>query len=85
MADDSALVEAEELPDTTYDLRRQINNESLHKELQRPSSLNLENNLDILSPSPENIRDLIVAVFVVHFDTRKGRISCLIKLILRQL
>ncbi|KXJ13053.1 protein LCHN [Exaiptasia diaphana] len=74
MADDAALVEAEELPDTSYDLREQINNDSLHKELQRPSSLNLENNADIISPSSENIRDLIVAVFVVHFDTRKGNI-----------
>lgn len=72
MADDSALVEAEELPDTTYDLRGHVNHDSLHKELQRPSSLPIENNFDIISPSPENVRDLIVAVFVVHFDTRKG-------------
>lgn len=74
MADDSALVDAEELPDTTYDPRGQVNHDSLHKELQRPSSLSIENNQDIISPSLENVRDLIVAVFVVHFDTRKGEL-----------
>ncbi|KAK3733984.1 hypothetical protein QZH41_009839, partial [Actinostola sp. cb2023] len=74
MADDSPLVEAEELPVTTYDPRGQVNQESLHQELQRPSSLTLENGEDLFSQSPNNVLDLIAAVFVVHFDTRKGNI-----------
>jgi hypothetical protein len=72
MADDSALVEAEEIPDVSYDPRGYIQPESLQQELQRPSSLPLQDDVEIFSQRPNTLPDLIVAVFVVHFDTRKG-------------
>lgn len=73
MADDSALVEAEELPDVSYDPRGYIQQDSLQHELERPSNLSLPDDVEIFAPRPNTVPDLIVAVFVVHFDTRKGK------------
>ncbi|XP_031560300.1 DENN domain-containing protein 11-like [Actinia tenebrosa] len=74
MADDSALVEAEELPDVSYDPRGHIHQSSLQREIERPSNISLPDDVEIFAPKPNTVPDLIVAVFVVHFDTRKGNI-----------
>ncbi|EDO30639.1 predicted protein [Nematostella vectensis] len=74
MADDAPLVDSEETPDFSYDPRGLAPRYSFEKQPPRPSSLPVENGGNIFSPRQETLPDLIAAVFIVHFDTRKGNI-----------
>lgn len=75
MADDSRLVEFEEVPDVSYDPRQHIPCFPLKDE-----SVTTSGNFSLLPETGEisrepdaSVPDLIIAVFVVQFDTRRGR------------
>ena len=80
MADDSRLVEFEEVPDVSYDPRQHIPCFPLKDE-----SVTTGGNFSLLPETGEipketdaSVPDLIIAVFVVQFDTRRGRsLACL--------
>ena len=76
MADDSCLVDFEEIPDVSYDPRQSIG--SLPLEVGGVASNGnpffIEKEL-IPSETGKAIPELIIAVFVVQFDTRRGDVS----------
>ena len=80
MADDeSCLVEFEEVPDLSHDPRLNIPCVPLKDE-----SVASGGNFSLLPESSEisreqetSVPDLITAVFVVQFDTRRGLVLCL--------
>ena len=70
MADDIPFVDQEELPDINYDPRGEINNFN-HKNLV--AGLGIRPVVVPEGSSHQTVpQELILAVFVVHFDTRKG-------------
>ena len=74
MADDDYLVDFEEIPDTSYDLRQGLPSLPLTDD-HLTSGGNFSLLHDTRGNSSEQERpvpDLIVAVFVVQFDTRRG-------------
>lgn len=80
MADDLRFVEFEEVPDVSYDPRQHITCLPLKDEpvtTEGNFSL-LPETVDISREPDASVPDLIIAVFVVQFDTRRGRsLACL--------
>lgn len=69
MADDACLVDFEEVPGVSYDPRQNI----------PPLPITADENFSLLhdtggisTGSERSVPDLIVAVFIVQFDTRRG-------------
>lgn len=83
MADDARLVDFEEVPDVSYDPRQNVPSLAL-KDEQVTSGGNfslLPDTGEVSSGQGASVPDLIVAVFVVQFDTRRGWSFCLILVI----
>ena len=75
MAADACLVDFEELPDVSYDPKQNIPSLPLNDE-QVTSVGNfslLQDSRGISNGQETSVPELIVAVFVVQFDTRRGR------------
>lgn len=75
MADDACLVDFEEVPDTSYDPRHDFPSLPLRDE-DVTSGANFSFLQDIGRNTSEQERvvpDLIIAVYVVQFDTRRGK------------
>lgn len=75
MADDDYLVDFEEVPDTSYDPRQDISSLPLRDE-DITSGANFSFLQDTGGKTSEQERvvpDLIIAVYVVQFDTRRGK------------
>lgn len=75
MADDSCLVDFEEIPDTSYDPRQGLPSLPLTDD-HITSGGNFSFLQDTRGNSSEQERvvpELIIAVFVVQFDTRRGK------------
>ena len=76
MADDACLVDFEEVPDTSYDPSQGIRSLPL-----RDKDVTSGANFSILQETGRNpsevqdrvVPDLIIAVYVVQFDTRRGK------------
>ena len=76
MADDACLVDFEEVPDTSYDPSQGIRSLPL-----RDEDVTSGANFSILQETGRNpsevqdrvVPDLIIAVYVVQFDTRRGK------------
>lgn len=76
MADDACLVDFEEVPDTSYDPRQDIPALPL-----RDEDATFGANFSFLQDTGGNtseqgrvVPDLIIAVYVVQFDTRRGKL-----------
>lgn len=75
MANDACLVDFEEVPDTSYDPRQDIPSLPLRDE-DVTSGANFSFLQDTGGNTSEQERvvpDLIIAVYVVQFDTRRGK------------
>lgn len=75
MADDgSFLVDFEEVPDVSHDPRPDIPSLSLVKERNSGANFSfLQDTGGISSEQERVLPELIIAVFVVQFDTRRGK------------
>lgn len=74
MADDACLVDFEEVPDVSYDPRQTVPSLPLTDEhVTSGGNFLLPQDTGRFSSSQEtSVPELIIAVFVVQFDTRRG-------------
>ena len=74
--DDAVLVDCEEVPDLSYEPRQATPSLSLKDGHVNPGgNFSLAGNSGEISSRQENsVPELIIAVFVVQFDTRRGKL-----------
>ena len=92
MADDEAgLVDTEVLPDTSYDPRGAVQNTSNRNALDLRTENFSCTGQETVRHGEEKVPELILAVFVVQFETRRGKFvfllsfqTCMPKRLLRE-
>ena len=78
MADDDVLVDFEELPDVSHDPRQHVSSLPLTDEhVTSGGRFSLVRDDGGISSSQNSVPELIIAVFVVQFDTRRGTLRLL--------
>lgn len=66
---DVPFIDQEDLPDTSYDPRGEVNHYSYDN---RIGDFDVTSECRVQLDRQSSPQELIIAVFVVHFDTRKG-------------